>query len=236
VSTILPESTIAEIVAERPSRSRIFEELGIDYCCGGGKTLATVCDKKGISVEETLEKIAEEDSRPAGKELDQLTDMSLSELIAHILKEHHEYLKRELPRIQALADRVAERHGERDSRLIELAKVHQGFTAELESHMMKEEQMLFPEIRQMEETGIIAGAPGPVAMKIRVMEAEHEDAGAAMEKFNELTDGFIIADDCCNKHRALLQGLKELCDNTHQHISAENNMLFPRARAMEAGK
>ncbi len=236
MSAIQPETTIAEIVAERPSRSRVFEELGIDYCCGGGKSLAAVCDKKGLSVDETLENIAAEDSRPAGKELDQLAGMSLSELITHILKEHHDYLKRELPRIQALADRVAERHGERDNRLIDLARVHQGFAEELQLHMMKEEQMLFPEIRQMDETGVTVGSPGPIAMKISVMEAEHENAGVAMEKFGQLTDGFAITDECCNKHRALLQGLKELCDNTHQHVSAENNILFPRAKAMEEQK
>ncbi len=232
--TIQPETTVAEIVAERPSRSRVFEKLGIDYCCGGGKSLASVCDKKGITVDEAIKKIDAEDSRPAGKELDQLTELSLTDLIAHILKEHHNYLRSELPRLQALADRVAERHGERDSRLVELAKVHQDFVVEIEAHMMKEENILFPEIVEMEKSGSSFGSAGPIAMKIQVMEADHDVAGDALERMSALTDGFAISDDCCNKHRALLQGLKEMVDNTHQHISAENNILFSRAKEMES--
>lgn len=235
MNSILPDSIIAELVAERPSRSRAFEELGVDYCCGGKRSLAKACEKQGLNVETLIQKIQETDAAPVDVELDQLADSSLSDVIDHILKAHHEYLRTNLPYLQALVDRVAIRHGEHDPRLVELKKIYDGFRAEIESHMMKEEMILFPEIRAVEATDPKDRMAGEsMGMKINMMEQEHEQAGSALDQFAALTDNFAPSDSHCTKHRALLIGLKELVENTHQHVSKENNLLFPKAIAMES--
>lgn len=237
MNPIQPESIIADLVAERPSRSRAFEELGVDYCCGGKRTLAAACEKKGLSVELLVKKIRETDSASPDVELDQLANASLAELIDHILEAHHDYLKTNLPYLQTLVDRVAVRHGESDPRLVELAKSFTEFRDEIESHMMKEEKMLFPEIRAVETIAPAdRGLGNSMGMKISMMEQEHDQAGLALELFSSLTDNFAPSDEHCTKYRALLIGLKELIKNTHQHISKENNLLFPKAIAMESGK
>lgn len=236
MNSIQPESIIADLVAEKPSRSRAFEELGVDYCCGGKRSLAAACEKKGLNVAELIRKIEETDAAPTDVELDELADATLSDVIDHILKAHHEYLRTNLPYLQSLVDRVAERHGEHDPRLVELAKTYAGFRAEIENHMMKEEMILFPEIRAVEATDPADRSVGnSMAMKITMMENEHDEAGSALEAFSSLTDNYAPSDSHCTKHRALLIGLKELETNTHQHISKENNLLFPKAIAMESG-
>lgn len=236
MNPILPESIIADLVAEKPSRSRAFEEMGLDYCCGGKRSLAKACEKKGLSVDLLIRKIRETDTVSPDVELDQLADSTLAELIDHILAAHHDYLKTNLPHLETLVDRVAVRHGESDPRLVELAKVYAEFRAEIESHMMKEEEMLFPEIRAVEATDPAERVVGnSMGIKISMMEQEHDQAGLALERFSSLTDNFAPSDEHCTKHRALLVGLKELIKNTHQHISKENNLLFPKAIAMETG-
>lgn len=234
---ILPELFIADLVAERPSRSRAFEELGLDYCCGGKRSLALACEKKGLSVDLLIQKIREIDSASPDVELDTLAEATLAELIDHILAAHHEYLKTNLPYLQTLVDRVAVRHGESDPRLVELAKVFAEFRAEINSHMLKEEMMLFPEIRAVEATDPADRAvSNSMGTKISMMEQEHDQAALALERFSSLTDNFAPLDEHCTKHRALFIGLKELIENTHQHISKENNLLFPKAIGMESRK
>ncbi|HTQ11668.1 MAG TPA: iron-sulfur cluster repair di-iron protein [Fimbriimonadaceae bacterium] len=225
----LLEQPVGQLVAEQPSRSRVFERWGIDYCCGGKRALSEVCRAKDLSETAVLEELATEDSKSARPETD-LTAEPLDRLCDHIVSTHHEYLREALPRLSGLTAKVAERHGPKDARLVELRDLFEGFRSEMESHLMKEERILFPAIRAIEEGGAVHGISGPVS----VMLLEHDDAGADLAKMRELTDGFEPSAGACNTHRALLDGLRELEADTHQHVHKENNILFPRALAATA--
>ncbi len=237
MSTITAEKTVGELVRERPSRSRIFEELGIDYCCGGKKPLSEACAKKGHSVDAVLEAIGEADLAGSVAVAENYAEMPLDKLADHIVATHHAYLVRELPRLQQMADRVAKVHGDKDERLGELASVVNALADELASHMMKEERILFPVIWQLEQTDSLPAMPfGTIANPIRTMEAEHDTAGNALADMHRLTDAYTPPDWACNTYRALFDGLHELELDLHQHIHKENNMLFPRALAVERSR
>lgn len=227
--------TVAEIVTRRPALSRVFEAEGIDYCCGGKKSLDQVCRETGRNPASLLARLEASASEPAeGPDVD-AASMSLSELAGHIEQTHHAYLKRELPRLDALTERVATVHGDRDERLPDVRRVFLVFANELATHMMKEEQILFPMIRRLEES---ASAPafhcGSIANPIRQMEHEHDGAGSALEQMRLLTDGYTPPNWACNTYRAMLDGLAHLERDMHRHVHKENNVLFPRALDREA--
>jgi len=233
MTTISPEVTIGELVAERPSRSRVFEQLGIDYCCGGKKPLSEVCAKKGLDPTMILERLEQEaealpDTGPTPAQ------MTLSQLAVHIESTHHVYLRNELPRLAKMAQRVAKVHGDKDQRLLMLSATFGVFMHELESHMAKEEHVLFPAIRALEAADSLPSLPfGSVANPIQCMEAEHDGAGEALERMRSLTDDYTPPEWACNTYRALLDGLRELELDMHQHVHKENNVLFPRAKERE---
>jgi regulator of cell morphogenesis and NO signaling len=226
---ITPETCVGDIVAASPSLARLFEELRIDYCCGGKQTLASACVARGLSVPMVVERIGEAAAAlAAGPAEVDAAGMALSELADHIEQTHHAYLKDELPRLVEMADRVAYKHGGRDPRLREVAVVVHDLAQEMFSHMQKEEIVLFPLVRQI-EAGILGGFHRLIADPIRQMEAEHDDAGRAIARLRELTDGLVPDAQACNTHRALLDGLARLEADLHRHIHKENNILFPRA-------
>ncbi len=229
--------TVGDIVVRRPGLSRAFERAGIDYCCGGRKTLDEACREKGLNPQAFMTEL-ERAVAPAGEE--QTVDaaaMSLSELADHLEQTHHVYLHSELPRLEAMTEKVASVHGDKDARLLEVSQVFRGLADELSSHLMKEEQILFPMVRQLEAS---QNAPlfhcGSVGNPIRVMGIEHDDAGAALAKLRELTDGYTSPEWACGTYRGMLDGLAQLEWDLHQHIHKENNVLFPRAIEMEARK
>ncbi len=236
METILADGkTVGELVAERPSRSRVFERLGIDYCCGGKLSLAEAGARRGLSVEELIRAVAEHDQAAPAEERD-WTQASLTELADHIEATHHAYLRDELPRLGLLAAKVADVHGGEQPHLRDINGVFVELRAELESHMMKEEHILFPICRQLDRSaGPQAFHCGSVANPIRVMEHEHDNAGRALEQLRELTAGYQPPQSACNSYRALYDGLATLEQDLHQHIHKENNILFPRAIAAEAG-
>ncbi|HHV55911.1 MAG TPA: iron-sulfur cluster repair di-iron protein [Firmicutes bacterium] len=255
MSTINEQKTVAELVTERPDRTRIFERLGIDYCCGGRKTLAQACQEKGLDVRtvvatlQAVEEAAEAQTRAGvGAEAETeaeaeagatgWTAASLAELCDHIVATHHRYLYEELPRLEALLARVVEVHEERHPELLEVQGVFGGLRDELVSHLMKEEQVLFPTIRELETRGQESSGfrLGSLVNPIRVMEMEHESAGQALAKMRELTGGYAPPADACNSYRALLTALAWLEQDLHMHIHKENNILFPRALAAEQGQ
>jgi regulator of cell morphogenesis and NO signaling len=228
------EKTVSDLVFERPSRSRVFEELGIDYCCGGGVSLAEACAGAGLDPGEV---IAELERREAGQEEDGagLTSMGLGELVDHIVETHHAYLREELPRLSFLVNKVANAHGGAHPELLELREVFEGLRAELEEHTEKEERMLFPACRELEGAGSMPPLPfGTVKNPIAAMMAEHVEAGEGLGRIRELTRGYAVPEDACNTYRAMLDGLAELERDTHYHVFKENSILFPRAAAAEA--
>jgi len=233
MNAVSSNALVGALVAEQPGRARVFEELGIDYCCGGQRSLSDVCRERGLDLETILRRIQAADAAPEEGQEDWVT-ASLGELVDHIVEKHHAYLRENLPRIAYLTQRVAQAHGANHPEVLEVADVFSSLQRELESHMMKEERILFPLIVEMEKTGQTGWAPGgSIANPIRVMEAEHQDAGNALESFRTLTGGYAAPPDACNTFRAMLHALNELEGDLHAHIHKENNILFPRALALE---
>lgn len=227
MNTQLLEQPVGQLVAEKPARSRVFERWGIDYCCGGKKNLGEVCAKKGLDANAVVQDIESADAapQPAGTDWTQAT---LTALCDHIEGVHHGYLREALPRLSALTARVAERHHQKDPRLVELKSVYDAFRADMEVHTEKEDRLLFPTIRSL-ETDAASPLAHRIDQPIHHMLADHDDAGAALHRMRELTDGFSPRADACNTHRAMLDALAELERDTHQHVHKENNILFPRA-------
>lgn len=226
----LDERTVGALVAERPGRSRIFQALGIDFCCKGGRTLRAACEQRGVPLDAVL---AEIESEAAGRPEPESNPAELppADLAAYIVETHHDYLRRELPRLHAMAERVAQVHGEHTPSLVEVLEVFHGLFLELDSHLRKEEQILFPAI-----AAASAGEAAPWTFDDPVarMLEEHDDAGEALARLRELTAGYQPPAEACNTWRALFSGLEELETDLHRHIHLENHVLFPAALAMNA--
>lgn len=231
MNKLTPETTVGEIVRALPARSRIFENLGIDYCCGGKKPLGEVCHSKGLDPATVIAMLAAFD-----RTSDSLTvnpdAMSLSELCDHIERAHHDYLREELPRLDFMTRKVAAVHGDHESRLHEVRRLFETFSEKMTSHTNEEEKIVFPKIRQLEnETRNKVGPAAGLKDVIAQLESEHDGAGAVLERFRELTDNYTPPDWACNTFRALYDSLERLEKNTHQHVHKENNVLFVRALA-----
>jgi regulator of cell morphogenesis and NO signaling len=228
------ETTVGELVAQRPSRSRVFERLGIDYCCGGKKPLSAACAARGLDADTVLTTLLAAEEGSSADEPN-WTRTSLTELADNIEQSHHAYLKRELPRLGAMVRKVAAVHGRHHPWLDEIHHVYDHFAADMESHLMKEEQVLFPRIRSLEsgKPAPDAGCGAGVDTPIRAMEHEHDDAAEQLARLRELSDEFTPPPDACNTFRAVLDGLRELEADTHRHIHKENSILFPRAQELE---
>ncbi len=225
------ETTVGEMVTNRPGLARVFERFGIDYCCGGKRTLADAAARAGANYDAVV--AALESADPPAGELDPAA-LSLADLGQHIVETHHAYLRRELPRIDRLLEKVVAAHGERHPEVREVRRLFDPFAAELMQHMVKEELVLFPAIARMErERRYPAGPFGSVRNPMRVMEADHEGAGDALASMRTLTDDFSPPADACPTFRALLGALAELETDMFRHVHKENNILFPRAIRLE---
>jgi regulator of cell morphogenesis and NO signaling len=221
-------------VAEQPARSRVFEGFGIDYCCGGKRTLADACVAKGLDLRKVTEALNALDvvSEPIAVDW---TKTTMTTLADHIERTHHQYLREALPRLSMLTQKVANAHGAKDGRLIELREVFTPFRKELEEHMWKEEAVLFPLMRKMDRASSFPPFHvRTIESPIRVMVAEHDDSGAALATMRELTDGYRAPEDACGTYRAMLDALAELERDMHQHVHLENNVLFPMAVSRES--
>lgn len=228
---------VGNVVARYPNLSRVFEEAGIDYCCGGTKTLEEACRTKGLDPRTFVAMLEEAVASVGEGPVVDAAAMSMSQLADHIEQTHHKYLRAELPRLEEMTRQVISVHGKKDPRLGQVWTTLIGLAEELSSHMMKEELVLFPLVRRLEASG---DAPilyyGTLFDPIRQMELEHDHAAAALERLRALTDGFTPPEWACHTCRGLLDGLARLERDMHQHMHKENNILFPRALGRKRGK
>jgi regulator of cell morphogenesis and NO signaling len=238
--SMITERTVREVAVEVPNATKVFERFGIDYCCGGGHTLSYACAEKGLVVGDVLNAISAEATAEARRlsNKQNWNRSTLSDLIDHITGTHHAYVRQESTRIQKLLAKVSAKHGERHPEVITVQRVFTALATELSSHLMKEETILFPYIIELEQaslSGLRKPRPmfGSVKNPIRMMEIEHDSAGEALPRLRELSDNFTPPEDGCATFKATYSALQEFEADLHQHIHLENNILFPRAIALE---
>ncbi len=218
------DNLVSEWVIGFPATSRVFEKNGIDYCCGGAATLRAACETRGLDREAVMAELLALGREPPQRDW---STAALGELVDHIEKTHHAYLKTELLRIARLVHHTREAHGAHYAWLADLQATYDRFAAEMHLHMFKEEQILFPRIRQLENQITHVNVSIPVTM----MEHEHQRAGADLEKMRTLTGGYVAPAEACTTFRAMVDALRELETDTHMHVHKENDILFPRAVA-----
>jgi regulator of cell morphogenesis and NO signaling len=229
--------TVREIALEQPSSIRVFERFGIDYCCGGRKPLAEACTAGNLEVDTVIAAL-EAAAKTADSEVENWASKSLESLTLHIVTTHHAFVKRELPRLAMLAEKVVNRHGATKVELPIIAANLAQLDKELTQHLAKEEAVLFPYIADLERA-IANGVTKPrscfgtVANPIAMMTQEHDAAGTLLAEIRSLSHNFTTPDDACPTFHAFYDGLKEFEQDLHQHIHLENNILFPRAIELE---
>jgi len=228
MSTIDPHASLAALVLDEPGRAELFERLGLDYCCRGERSLDTACTQQDLDVD-TVVRVLEAHagtSTPTAEDEHDWRRASTADLCDHIVEAHHDRLRHELPRLGETLTTVVRVHGGDDPQLDELARVFSSFAGELLVHLDREEQVLFPACRAVE-----VGAPVDPQALLDELEHDHADVGETLLVLRDLAGGYRSDAARCSTHRALLDGLRALERDLHQHIHEENNVLFPRVRS-----
>ncbi|HEU4510874.1 MAG TPA: iron-sulfur cluster repair di-iron protein [Pyrinomonadaceae bacterium] len=235
---ISSEMTVREVAMQVPQSTRLFETLQIDYCCGGNRPLTQACATAGVEVDNVMQQLSALEKSSDTATLD-FQNLSLKELITHILETHHVFTKSEIDRIQALSTKVIGVHGVNHPELLTVGELVQRLCTDLAPHMFKEEQVLFPYIEKMEQAELknqpVPFAPfGTVKNPIRMMMMEHDTAGDILRKLRAVTADYQVPPDGCISFQTLYQALEGLEKDLHQHIHLENNILFPKAAELES--
>jgi len=235
VATEIGRRTVRELVLETPAAALIFENLGIDYCCGGEKSLLDACAEARVKVEEVVAALASPQSVNTDRDW---RKASLGELARYIVDRHHSFTREELERLLPLISKVVSVHGRNHPELLQLQSLFGDLAEELTKHMMKEEKILFPYIVEMEQA-VHNKRPlprpmfGTVQNPVRMMAAEHDSSGSVLHKMRELTNGYVPPPDGCATYQILYRALEAFEKDLHTHIHLENNILFPRSVDLE---
>ena len=231
------DETLGEIAAKDLRKAQIFKKHGIDFCCGGKKTVKQACAEKGLDVTLIEWELQQADKVVAARPLP-YNEWSLDFLADYIVNTHHTYVKNSLPDLRAYAAKVARVHGERHPELIPIHHLVESINAEFTPHMLKEEQILFPYIKDMvssknNSSPLHPSSFGSVKAPINMMEMDHESAGKNMEEIRALSGNYTLPQDACASYSLLYRMLAEFEEDLHIHVHLENNILFPKALALE---
>jgi regulator of cell morphogenesis and NO signaling len=228
--------TVGEIAAKDIRKAEVFKKYGIDFCCGGKKSLKQVCDEKGLDVE-----IVEAELENPAQPVSFANDYNRWEpdfLADYIYNQHHLYYYNELPVLKGLITKVAQHHGDNHPELKYLYSLFGQLVHELDTHFMREEKVVFPFIKalvQAKRTGNFEALNSQPSLTdpIRLMEVDHDAAGEILAEMEKLSNNYAPPADACNSYQFLYKKLKDLDEDLHQHIHLENNILFPKALKLD---
>jgi regulator of cell morphogenesis and NO signaling len=229
----LEAATLGDIASRDHRAVAILDRYGLDYCCGGLRTLAEGCRQKGVDVDRVVSEIDALDPRHNA-----MPEESPAALVDHIVAQHHTYIRTMMPLIHQHLAKVVARHGSRHPELGDIAMRFDTLAGHLRLHMLKEEQVLFPHITALalavdHDTQAPPDIFGTVQNPIRMMEIEHQEAGDGMSVIRALSHGYSAPDDACNTYRLVFQELEAFEKDLHRHVHLENNVLFPQAVELE---
>ncbi len=224
------EITIGEIVASDFRAAEIFKNAGIDFCCGGKKSLDSACNEKSIDPSVVVKQLKDLENVPVNQNQN-FNDWGLSFLADYIVNTHHRYVLKSLPELVFYTKKIASVHGSHHPELIEVAGLFEKINTELLQHLKNEEEVLFPAIKEVINSNS-AVARATIQSEISRMSGEHESAGGAMDRINEITSGYLVPEDGCNTYNVAFKLLKQFEDDLHVHVHLENNILYPKALAL----
>ena len=232
------ETKVKDIALSNPGARQVLEDAGLDYCCGGGKSLHEACLHADVPAEEILNRLRENSKHVSPDEAN-WTSAPLGDLTRHIRERHHRYVREAIARVQTLLDKVAAKHGENHSEIADIQRLFAEVGREMIMHMQKEEQILFPYIDALEKATSAHSSVEPpffqtVRNPIHAMMKEHDAAGELVKQIRKASSEYTAPADACTSYKALYQDLREFEADLHQHVHLENNILFPRAVEMEA--
>lgn len=224
----LLKKPVGDIVAEDYRTAQVLRSYGLDFCCGGGKTLERACSAKKIEIDEVISEL-EALKNEAGSEHN-YNEWSLDFLADYIVNNHHAFVRKMLPELAFYAEKVSRVHGDRDPELNEIRDLVYILQKEMMAHLQKEEDDLFPQIKELVRDSKTGGVKGAI---VEALEDEHDNAGEIMAKIEALTNGFTPPSSACSSYRVLFQNLEGFQKDLHKHVHLENNILFPKALRME---
>jgi regulator of cell morphogenesis and NO signaling len=235
--TFSRDTKVSEIALSNPGARHTLEDAGIDYCCGGGKSLEDACLHAKVPAAEILQQLRLNGERVEPGEA-HWTSAPLTELTKHIRERHHNYVRAAIPRLRGLLAKVREKHGGNHRELSEIAELFEDLSREMLMHMQKEEQILFPFIDSLQRAASDGEVVEPpffrtVRNPIYSMMKEHDSSGERMRQIRAASNGFESPADACASYQAVYQGLEEFEKELHLHVHLENNILFPRAVDLE---
>lgn len=225
------DQTIGSIVADNFATSEVFSTYGIDFCCGGDKLLSTIVAEKNIDTDKLIRDLNQAKEQTTQNNFN-FKEWSLELQVDYVTKYHHVKIREKGPELLKLCEKVANVHGAAHPELIEVADLYRGSLHDLLSHLMKEENVLFPFIYNMLENGKDAknnACFGSIEMPISVMMHEHDQEGERFREIARLTNGYAIPDDACQSYKAMMKQLQQFEKDLHEHIHIENNIIFPEA-------
>ncbi|MDD2798268.1 MAG: iron-sulfur cluster repair di-iron protein [Bacteroidales bacterium] len=226
----LKEATIGQIVADDFRAAELFKRVGIDFCCGGNKSVAKACAEKNLDADQLMAELSELSIIKSGQVHD-FKSWKIDFLADYIVNTHHQYVLKNLPELEFYTQKIARVHGDTHPELEKVAELFSKIKIELSQHLEKEEKVLFPAIKAA-LNGQSEDAKSTIVSEIARMSIEHEFAGGAMDEINRLTNGYQIPLDACNTYRVALQLLAEFEDDLHVHVHLENNILYPKALSL----